>query len=132
MSESGDSAPIMYIVLNEDLKLSHGASLAQVVHLTQQLTEEVVRMGYETYPVPPTYVTYMKWKEHCTVIVKQAPTTLLMQLSRHKDARSMWDHVKGARQQPQDQDDNYLTSVGFFPSTEITQFVHDCKLFGKK
>jgi peptidyl-tRNA hydrolase len=130
MSKSEPVLPIMYIILNEDLKLSQGASLAQVVHITQKLTEEVIRAGYEIYPPPDTYISYMKWKDQCTVIVKQAPTSVLHELSGHKEARSMWDQVKGARHQPEEA--RYLTSVGFFPSTEITNLVKDLKLFGKK
>ena len=52
--------PVMYVFVNSDLKLRKGRVAAQVGHIVQIITEEIVRNSYEQYPPPIHCFTYMK------------------------------------------------------------------------
>ncbi len=117
-----ESLPVMYIFVNNDLKMTKGKIASQVGHVVQLITEEIIRQGYEITPTPESYFTYMKWKNNCTKIVKKASATELQLLIKMKGARYIIDD--GQTQVPA----NSLTVVGFYPSAELNDFFKNYKL----
>lgn len=109
---------IMYIVINTDLKMRKGRIAAQVGHIVQVITEEIVRDSYETIPIPPHCLTYMKWKRKCTKVILGATEQQLSALIHHPEARYFIDTTI-------DNETPRLTTVGFFPSSIITpELIH--------
>ena len=104
-----EPAPIMYIFVNSDLKMNKGKTAAQACHVTFLITENIIRQGYEVYPTPEVYFTFMKWKKQCTKIILKATTEELIELMKVNGAVSFVD--SGDRIP-----DNSLTVVGFPPS----------------
>ncbi len=39
--------PVMYILVNNDLGMKKGKIASQVGHVVQNITEDIIRMGYE-------------------------------------------------------------------------------------
>jgi peptidyl-tRNA hydrolase len=102
--------PVMYILVNTDLKMRHGRIAAQVGHIVQSITEEIVRDSYEAFPIPDHCLTYMKWKKKCTKVVLGATEEELRTLLQHSEARFFVDDIDGRKE---------LTVVGFFPNSFI-------------
>lgn len=117
-----DQLPVMYIFINNDLKMTKGKIASQVGHIVQLITEEIIRAGYEKHPPPQSYFTYMKWKNNCVKIIKKANTEQLKLLQSMEEARSIIDN--GQTQVPP----GSLTVVGFYPSQTLSQIVKDYKL----
>lgn len=113
---------VMYIVVNDDLKMKPGKIASQVGHVVQLITEEIIRSGYEDCPAPKTYFDYMKWKMHCTKIVLKGSTQQLQELIEKHNARFIIDDGQ-TQVEP-----NSLTVVGFPPSSELGAIVKDFKL----
>jgi len=130
MDPAKDSSPeleyAMYIFINDDLKMQKGKIASQTGHVVQFITEDIIRMGYETAGGPPdAYVRYMKWKANgCAKIVLKATQEQLKSLLKLPEARYVID--SGRTQIAP----NSLTVVGFFPrlKTEILDLVKDYKL----
>lgn len=119
---STDKKIVMYIFVNGDLNMTKGKTCSQVAHVTQIIVEEIIRQGYETYPIPESYLTYMKWRNQCTKIVLKGTEDQLRELIKRKDARYIIDD--GQTQVKVDS----LTVVGFPPSSEMENIVKDFKL----
>ena len=111
----------MYIFVNNDLKMTKGKIAAQVGHVVQLITEEIVRRGYERNP-PPIYFTYMKWKSHSKKIILKASEEQLRVLIKENDARFIID--AGLTQIPA----GSLTVVGFYPSASHAEKFKSFKL----
>ncbi len=118
-----DNQLTMYLVINSDLKMTCGQIAAQVSHLTQIITEEVVRMGYETFPVQECYKRWMKWKINPLTIILKAPETELIKLLAKEESRGFKD--SGERL---GNGDECLTVVGFFPSELLKDCLKNYKL----
>lgn len=117
--------PVMYIVVNNDLKMSSGKTASQVGHAVQLITEEIMRIGYESTNMEEKkhYMTYMKWRQHCTKIVLKASNDELNNLLKIDIARPIIDD--GQTQVAP----NSLTVVGFYPSSTIgNEYLKDFKL----
>lgn len=114
--------PVMYIVINNDLKMEKGKIASQACHVTQLITEEIIRSGYETHPPPQSYMTYMKWKKNCVKIVLKATESELIKLSKMSNARYIIDD--GQTQVAP----NSLTVVGFYPSIDMNETLKNYKL----
>lgn len=114
----------MYICVNTDLKMRSGRMAAQVGHIVQAITEEIIRDSYETVPTPSYCLTYMKWKRKCTKVVLGATEEQLRILAKLPQARYFMDSI------PQDeiQEKKQLTVVGFFPSSTIGSQLNEFKL----
>ncbi|CAH6419001.1 Hypothetical protein HVR_LOCUS189 [uncultured virus] len=104
-----ESELVMYIFVNSDLKLRKGRAAAQVGHIVQTITEEIIRDNYERFPPPLYCLTYIKWSQKCTKVVLQATELELNELLKHSEARSFIDTDTEGKK--------ILTTVGFFPST---------------
>jgi len=101
----------MYIVINDDLKMQKGKIASQTGHVVQLITEDIIRMGYETTRgVPDAYMRYMKWRANgCAKIVLKASHEQLELLLTMPETRYIID---AGRTQIAP---NSLTVVGFFP-----------------
>ena len=104
----------MYIFINNDLKMDKGKIASQVGHVVQFVTEDIIRMGYETTKgVPEEYSRYMKWKaDGCAKIVLKATQEELDKLKTLPEARHIID---AGRTQIAP---NSLTAVGLFPDVK--------------
>jgi len=123
MSESDSIAPVMYILVNSDLKMSPGKIASQVGHVVQLITEEIIRDGYEINPPSETYFTYMKWKNNCTKIVLKASFAELKDLIKTQpECRHIID--RGLTQIPADS----LTVAAFPPSSKYKDIMKNFKL----
>ena len=69
--ESEEDDYVMYILVNSDLGMRAGKIAAQCSHVCGDITEELIRMGYEKKN-PQPYYRYMKWKNHRKKIVLKA------------------------------------------------------------
>jgi len=112
-AEANRILPVMYIFVNNDLKMSGGKIASQVGHAVQAITEEIIRMGYERMPPPVQYFTYMKWKHNCAKIVLRGTNEQLLELAKHPEARHIIDEGQTTQVAS-----GSLTAVGFFPSTD--------------
>lgn len=113
--------PIFYIFVNSDLGMSKGMITAQIIHITQIITEELVKRCYETSPPPKECINYMKWKNIPTSIVLKATNEQLRELVKMEGAKGFID---SGNRIP----DNTLTVVGFYPNATMSDFVKDYKL----
>lgn len=104
-----DKQIIFYIIVNSDLKMTNGQIAAQISHLTQIITEEIIRAGYENFNTPKYYINYMKWKKNPITIILKASETELIKLLDEPDVRFFYDSGKRLGE-------NCLTTIGFFPS----------------
>lgn len=110
-----DQPPIMYIFINSDLNMHKGKCCAQVAHIVQKMTEELIRSAYEKFPPTDTYKTYMKWNSNCVTIILKGTTEQLNELKKMPEARHFTDYGE-------------LTVVGFFPSSNMSELVKGYKL----
>ncbi len=115
-----DKQPTMYLVVNRDLKLSMGQTAAQIAHIVQSITEEIIRSAYENYPVPESYVTYMQWRPNAVVIVKKATEEQLIDLKQLDNSRSFDDVVYHKKSNTKS---DHLTVVGFLPSCDLDELM---------
>jgi peptidyl-tRNA hydrolase len=111
--------PVMYLFVNSDLNLTKGQISAQIGHVVQKITDDIIRSGYESRQLPESYKLYMRWNNG-TIIVKRATTEQLNELMKMPDSRAIIDNIKT---QP-----NCLTVVGFFPSLNLTENFKTYKL----
>lgn len=122
MTTPSNKKIVMYIFVNKDLEMTKGKTCSQVAHVTQLIVEEIIRQGYEIYPPPESYFTYMTWKSQCTKIILKASEKELRELMKQREARPFFDDGQ-TQVKP-----NSLTVVGFFPCTEIEDFTNNFKL----
>ena len=113
--------PVMYICVNTDLKMRSGRMAAQVGHIVQTITEEIIRDSYETVPTPSYCLTYMKWKRKCIKVVLGATEEQLRLLITLPQARYFMDSTT-------EDGEKQLTVVGFFPSSTIGSQLNEFKL----
>lgn len=112
----------MYVFVNNDLEMGKGKIAAQVGHVVGEITEKIVRSGYETSPTPDTYLRYMKWKNsgHKKIVLKATEKDLLALLE--------WPESVGIRDAGRTQvAPNSLTVVGFYPSDTLGSKVSSFK-----
>ena len=117
-----DEKIVMYIVVNNDLDMKKGKICSQVAHLTQLIVEEVIRQGYELYPPPESYFTYMKWRQQCTKIILKASESELKDLMKVPGAKCIIDDGQ-TQVKP-----NSLTVVGFAPNANMGDMMKNFKL----
>ena len=116
------TAPVLYIFVNTDLDLSKGRIGSQCSHITQVIVEELVRKGYESFPPPKECLDYMRWKQNPKTIILKATVQQLQELQQKPNARHFID--SGDRIP-----DNSLTCVGFFPNSDMEEFVKSYRLY---
>jgi PTH2 family peptidyl-tRNA hydrolase len=100
---------VMYLFVNEDLKMGKGKIGAQVGHCVQILMEDILESTKKE-----KYQDYLKWKNSgCKKIVLRTSQIQLMELQKDDMARSVYDagHTQILA--------GSLTVVGFFPSNKL-------------
>lgn len=117
-----EKKPVMYIFVNDDLNMPKGMVSAQCCHVTQIITEAIIRQGYESSPPPKVYFTYMKWRVESTTVILKATQDQLYQLLKLPNAYPFTD---SGNRIP----DNSLTVIGFSPSTEMDEVAKDYTLY---
>jgi len=114
--------PVFYLLINSDLQMSRGQIIAQIVHMTQLIVEECVKMSYEFQVPSKELMDYMKWKMMPTTVILKASTEELKELLKMKNCRGFFDSGNRVK-------DDSLTIVGFLPSGELSEIVKDYKLY---
>ena len=118
------AAPVMYILVNSDLKMTAGKTASQCCHVTQLITEELVRSAYESFQVSENYKIYMTWRKNCTKIVLKATEEELRELIKKYPNTCRYFIDDGETQIAP----NSLTVVGFYPSAIMEEPLKSFKL----
>jgi len=108
---------VMYIFVNDDLKMGKGKIASQVGHCVQNLIEELLENNKKE-----KYQDYIKWKNGSKKIILKATYSQLVELQKNDIARSVYD--AGHTQI----ESNSLTVVGFFPSNKLRNVFKEYKL----
>lgn len=109
---------VMYLFVNDDLKMGKGKIGAQTGHCVQFLMEDILENTKKE-----KYQDYLKWKNcGCKKIVLKATQLQLMELQKDDMSRSVYDagHTQIEA--------GSLTIVGFFPSNKLEKRFKDFKL----
>lgn len=106
-----DEKHAVYIIVNDDLKMSVGKIASQVGHLTEKMAETIMTSLYESTNTGDLEVTYLKYVEEGRkkVVLKGHYKDMISYLS-DKDCVSIID--EGLTEIPPDS----LTVIGFYPS----------------
>lgn len=104
----------MYIFVNTDLGMTFGKILCQVTHLVRQMTDEVLRLGYEVSPTPKEYILYERWKYSPTTILLKANTLQFEKLLQIKGVKVVVDSGKTTQVKS-----GTMTVLGFLPGENI-------------
>ena len=107
----GDSTPVMYIFVNDDLKMSKGQLVAQCCHMAHLITHERVTASYEEHPASDDTLSYLRWYKSCVKIVKRASSEKLHELAKLPYARQFVEEASTGRNIYK----YSLTVVGFLP-----------------
>jgi PTH2 family peptidyl-tRNA hydrolase len=109
---------VMYLFVNDDLKMGKGKIGAQIGHCVQLLIEDILENTKKE-----KYQDYLKWKSSgCKKIVLKATQLHLLELQKDDMSRSV--HDAGHTQI----EAGSLTVVGFFPSNKLEKRFKDFKL----
>ncbi len=112
---------VMYLLVNNDLKMEKGKIASQVGHCVQHIIESILISYYENKKTKH-YNDYLKWKNGCKKIVLKATQTQLEYLKNDSNAISIYDAGK-TQIEP-----NSLTIIGFFPSSSNSKKFEQYKL----
>ena len=114
----------MYLFVNTDLGMKAGKVAAQTCHVTRQITDQIIRSGYESNKIPESYLTYMRWiNDGEKKITLKATEAQLRELIKEEDSYHVID---AGRTQIAP---NSLTVVGFKPSNKLSEKFKDYKLY---
>ncbi len=112
---------VMYIVVNDDLKMGKGKIASQVGHCVQHMVENIIRSYYESKKLD-AYHRYMKWKNGAKKIVLKASKDELIKLCLHMESNPIYDAGKTQIES------GSLTVVGFYPSCTNSNLFSQYKL----
>lgn len=113
----------MYIIVNNDLNMQKGKLVSQACHVAGEITEILVRSGYESTKLPDSYQRYVVWKmTGCKKIVLKATEQQILDLMQEGECVSIRD---AGRTQVAP---NSLTAIGFYPSAHMSDKVKHLKL----
>lgn len=108
---------VMYLFVNDDLKMGKGKIGAQIGHCVQYLIEDILENKNKD-----KYKDYLKWKNGCKKIVLKATKSQLLELQKDDLSRTVYD-AGHTQVEP-----NSLTVVGFFPSSKLGKRFQEYKL----
>jgi len=107
---------IFYIIINDDLHMKKGKIISQIVHITQKIIEEIIRDGYENFPLSDLYKKYMEWKKYDKTIILKGKQKDINELIKYKYSRHYIDN-------------NKITVVGLLPDNyENNELINNLKL----
>jgi len=119
ISQLSQKAPyMMYILVNNDLKMGKGKIASQVGHAVGLIIEDIIRNALET-PTPDglsDYQMFLKWKNNCSykkIVLKASENDLLHFIDTEKKCRYVLD---AGRTQIAP---GSLTVVGFYPRNDM-------------
>jgi peptidyl-tRNA hydrolase len=115
--------PKMYIFINSDLDMTSGKIASQTGHVVHLIVDELVRTGYEKFPMSEECKTYMKWNRNCIKIVLKANTEQLKELLKLPNSRAFIETGQTTQVEQ-----NSLTAIGFFPGALSQDDVKGYKL----
>jgi peptidyl-tRNA hydrolase len=122
--ESSETSPyVMYIFVNQDLKMTAGKTASQVGHIVHIIVDELVRDSYESFPPSEKSKVYQVWSQCCTKIVLKACDDQLKELLKRADARPFYDSGRTTQGT-----NNSLTVVGLLPGKPQEALIKDFKL----
>lgn len=107
---------VMYIIINDDLKMQKGKIASQVGHAVQQLIENILEIYSTSKKEKQIYTNYKIWKNGCKKIILKGTHTELLELQINPDAVSIYDAGKTQVEA------NSLTCVGFYPTNNTNKF----------
>ncbi len=114
----------MYILVNDELKMSKGKIASQVGHVVGEITEQIIRKSYESVKgVPDCYIRYSKWKKNGAAKITLKATEEQIKLLM-KESESVHIIDAGRTQIAP----NSLTVIGFYPSYDLKEKFKDFKL----
>lgn len=109
---------VMYLFINNDLKMGKGKIGSQIGHCVQILLEDILENTKKD-----KYQDYLKWKKSgCKKIVLKASQIQLLELNKNDNSRSVYD--AGLTQISS----GSLSTVGFFPTNKLENKFKDFKL----
>jgi len=73
--------PVMYVLINSDLKMREGKIAAQVGHVVHMITDKIIHDIYETIPVPEYCLQYIQWCKKPTLIILRASEPQLNEIT---------------------------------------------------
>lgn len=112
---SKDKEPSLYLLVNQDLKMSKGKIGAQCGHAVQEIVERAMKAIYSPGRRRPPFCldTYHRWSEDGSrKIVLKGPQALLEECASDRDAVEV--HDAGRTEVAPDS----LTVVAWFPITD--------------
>lgn len=104
----------LFILVNQDLRLTPGQIAAQVSHVTHQLVDTLVRIGYESHPIPQCYIDYMVWSSDPITIVKKASAAEISKFKSLDKAIVFSDKIFNKQKNSHIE---ALTAVAFYPGS---------------
>jgi PTH2 family peptidyl-tRNA hydrolase len=121
--EKSSNDLVMYIVVNEDLKMKPGKIASQVAHIAGLITEEIIEKSFMINPTPKECIDYKKWKlsGHAKIVLKASKQQMIELINVHK-ARYVIDEGR-TQIEPES-----LTVVGFYPRSDMKETMKSFKL----
>lgn len=117
---------VMYIIVNNDLKMEKGKIASQVGHVVGIITEEIMRgvTGAVTHEKMEDYQLYTRWSKigYKKIVLKGTEAELKELIDTEKKCRYIIDAGK-TQIAP-----NSLTVVGFFPRADMGEKMKKFKL----
>ena len=115
---------VMYIVVNDNLKMGKGKIASQVGHCVQHIVEEIITSHYvnKKHVYSETYTRYMNWKNGSKKIVLKASKDELIKLSKEIYSYTVYDAGKTQIES------GSMTVVGFYPSCTNSDLFKQYKL----
>ena len=104
---------VMYIFVNDDLKMTKGKIASQVGHVVQKIVESIyhnVIPNNTNKKYKEIHNNYILWNNGCKKIILKATKQELINLQEEHNSFSIYDAGK-TQIEP-----NSLTCVGFYPS----------------
>lgn len=107
---------VMYIIINDDLKMQKGKICSQVGHSVQKLIENILEIYSVSKKEKTIYTNYKIWKNGCKKIILKASQNELLILQNDSNCISIYDAGK-TQIEP-----NSLTCIGFYPTNNTDKF----------
>jgi len=114
----------MYILVNNDLKMTKGKIASQVGHVVGLITEDILTKYYESHKgIPDSYLRYTNWKANGEgKIILKATEEQIKKLVGEKESIYIIDEGKTQIEK------GSLTVIGFYPKANLSKKFSNYKL----